>query len=491
MAQTVNFDQTWKEFLENNKISNMSELVKPDRAYNQPAYAKYLLMNTNTSFCQSDVADAEKLMTEVQAIDGRVLEAIPGFLPKMEDLNNKIGAYHSMDAVWKRFLQTRSVTLEELDAIAAAKTSCEKRTLAKYSYMMAYAHLCRGELANAKDIFENRTLRLTEKTTLRVQDVEGLAGEVARLKSWFQDQVKLDAAWANYMRTGRSPGFETELPLFPCYPIPNMKALVLKGAVDICNLAPTMLAKIRQLQAESNVTPDGELAVKLKELEAAVQQKEGDLATLNAAWAAFLPNNKVTHFGKYGYDYCAKEPLIRAYIMDGFAYTCELGEEMLRKIDSMQRKDMTPLEQITMLKINELAALTEKYRADGAKIEKLWDKFVAQGDKLSQPYQSADFYCDNVQQVKDWTMQGLTATCEQAPHYLAQIDRFQETFEFTFTKDVECRIQKLRTKIWDCRYTALLQLAKVEASPTDYQGRLKELMDEYGMGERPEDCLSN
>ena len=46
-SQTVNFDETWKEFLENNKISNMSKLIKPDKVYDRPDYAKYLLMNTS------------------------------------------------------------------------------------------------------------------------------------------------------------------------------------------------------------------------------------------------------------------------------------------------------------------------------------------------------------------------------------------------------------------------------------------------------------
>ena len=116
-TQTINFDETWKEFLDNNKISNMSELIKPNKVYEQPKYAKYLLMNINSSFCQSDVSDAESLMTEVQAIDADVHQSIPGFVVKMNDLDAKIKAYRSMDEIWKRFLQTKEVTLEELEAV--------------------------------------------------------------------------------------------------------------------------------------------------------------------------------------------------------------------------------------------------------------------------------------------------------------------------------------------------------------------------------------
>lgn len=484
---TINFDETWKEFLENNKISNMSELVKPNKVYEQPKYAKYLLMNTNTSFCQSDVDDAVTLMAEVQAIDADVHKAIPGFVKKMEELDAKIKAYHSMDEIWKRFLETEEVTLEELDAVTAAKTSCEKKTLAKYSFMTAYAHFCEGNVPRAKDIFENRTLQLTEKTTLRVEQVEGLAKEVAHLKSMFQDMAKLDVAWKKYVDSGVSPGFDTELPLFPCNPIPNMKAFVLKGAMDVCNAAPAMLEKIEQLQAKSGVAPNAELTKKVKELEAAVARKNSDLAALNEAWEAFIPDNKVKHLDKYGYEYCSKEAVIRAYIMDGFAYTCDLAENMLDKIDSLQRQEPAPLEKITITKINELAALIDKYEANGVKIEKLWNKFVSQGDKLSADYESSELYCDNIHQVKDWTMRGLSVSCEEGQQYLEQIDAFQQTTEFKFTKDLECRVQKLRLKVWECRYQALQKLARVEA-PNAYEKRLEELMKEYEMGARPEVC---
>jgi|APTNR8051073442_1049403.scaffolds.fasta_scaffold00866_3 DNA-binding protein H-NS len=491
-SQTVNFDQTWKEFLENDKISNMSELVKPNKIYDEPDYAKYLLMNTNTCFCQSEISNAENLMAEIQTIDAAVHQSIPGFVVKKEDLESKIKAYHSLDAIWKQFLQTKEVSLEELEAVTAAKTSCEKKTLAKYSYMTAYAHFCEGNVPKSKDVFENRTLRLTEKTTLRVKDVEGLAPEVAKMKSMFQDLDKLEVAWKSFIKTGVSPGFPTELPLFPCNPTPKMKELVLRGSVDVCNLAPVMLDKIKKLQAESSVVLNAEVEKKIKEMEAAIEQNEKSLSTLNEAWEAFIPNNKVTPPTKYGYQYCSKEPLIRAYIMDGFAFTCDLAEEMLQKIDSLQRIERTPLEEITMIKINELSAINEQYKSDGIKIEKLWNKFIAQGEKQLKNYQSADSYCDNIHQAKDWTMRGLAGTCEEAPQYLEQIESFQRTFEFQFTKDLECQVQNLRIKIWDCRYQALQKLAKVEVSPTDsYEAKLKELMKEYEMDERPEACSSN
>lgn len=487
-AQTVNFDETWKEFLENDKISNMSELVKPDKVYNQPDYAKYLLMNANTCFCQSNQRDAESLMAETREIDTEVLESVPGFVGKMEELQTKIEAYHSMDAIWKRFLQTKEVTAEELEAVPAAKSVCEKRTLAKYSYMTAYTRFCQGDISGSKDIFENRTLKLIERTTLRTEDVEGLASEAAKMKSMFKGISKLDIAWKTYIKTGVSPGFDIELPLFPCYPIPNMKELVLNGVLDLCDSGPETLEKIAELEADSGVAPEGELEEKVEELQAAVEQNDSGLSTLNEAWASFIPDNKVRHLGKYGYQYCSVEPLIRAYIMDGFVFVCEMGEEMLHKIDSLYNSEEPDLEEITMTKINELSALTKQYRSNGLKIERLWSKFVAQGGSLAESFQSTDHYCDNIQLVKDWTIKGLTGDCEDGYRTLDKIETLHETIEFEFSEELECQIQNLRVKVWDCRYDLLLELAQVETSPGPYEERLEELMKEYGMGEQPEVC---
>jgi hypothetical protein len=487
-SQTANFDETWKEFVENNKISRVSQLMRPDKAYNKPDYAKYLLMNTNSCFCQSKVKDAENFMAEINQLDAQVHRSIPRYVEKMDDLEKKIKAYHSMDVVWKRFLETKNVTLEELDAVKAAKSSCEKQTLAKYSYMTAYNHFCQGNIVRSKDIFENRTLRLAEKTSLRVQDVEGLAAEVSKMKTLFVNMADLDVAWKDYKETGISPGYEKNLPLFVCNPIPNMKVLILRGAVDICNLAPTMLEEIKALEAETGVAPAGGLKTQMKKLQAAVEETDNNLADLNKAWKAFIPENKLIH-RDYGYEFCTPEPLVRAYVMDGYAFICEMAEENLQKIEELVASENIELDKTTQLKINELNQLNEDYKINERQMEEIWNEFVAQGDTLSYDFISSDIYCDNVHQVKDWVVSGHLGTCEEKYAYLAKIEEFQETFEFNFLPELECRIQGLRIKLWDCRYWALQEMAGIEMSNGTFEDRLDGLMEEYNMGQRPEECL--
>ena len=84
-------------------------------------------------------------------------------------------------------------------------------------------------------------------------------------------------------------------------------------------------------------------------------------------------------------------------------------------------------------------------------------------------------------------MQGLSSNCEVGVQYLDKIEAFQRTVEFSFSEELECRVQKLRIKVWDCRYQALENLAKIQA-PDNVKERIKELMEEYGMEGRPEAC---
>ena len=447
-ASAQNFDETWKEFLENNKISNMSRLVRPNKQYEKEKYSQYLLMSTNNCFCQSKIEKAETLMEEINDLGLDSYESIEGYTLKKKDLEKRIEAYYGIEKIWQRFLKTRDVTVEELEDVYPPSTICEKKTLVKYSYMTAHYYLCEGDIEKSKNTFEKRTLKIAEKTTLRVKDVRGMAPEVKKMKTYFTNMPALDDAWDTYLETNASPGFERELPVFPCNPLPNLKAFVLIGAADPCGSGQAMLKKIDKLQSETGVLPSRDLREKIKELKVIVKESNSGLAELNKSWNSFIKTNEVKHTG-YGYEYCGKEDLIRAYILDGFSYVCNMSEEMLDKIDSIQTSGKIKLQQVTMEKIYELEALKEEYESNGVDIDELWTKFVSQGDTLYRDYKSHAQYCDNIQHVKDWTMQGLGADCTKGHIYLEKIEKFNRSFDFEFYPELECRVQKLRIRVWD------------------------------------------
>ena len=68
------------------------------------------------------------------------------------------------------------------------------------------------------------------------------------MKFLFQQLPALAKAWKEYTTTDVSPGFDPELPLIPCNPVPNIKAHMLRAAVDICKYGAENLKAIQKLQ---------------------------------------------------------------------------------------------------------------------------------------------------------------------------------------------------------------------------------------------------
>ncbi len=460
-AQFVNFEETWKEFLVNTKTSNISKLTKPSKE-NKIDYLKYSLMYATTNFCNSRLGESKGFIRDIESIGLGVYSTIPGYKNRFEDLQAKIEAYHNVDKLWGRFMRSKDVTLEELEAEDIAKLVCEKGTLAKYFYTKAHAHYCRGDVINAMGDFENRVLKLAERTSLKVSDVPGLESEVAKMKAFFIGLKKVGPAWKKYLETDTSPGIDVELPVFDCYAIPNMKEYVLRAAADLCTHGAPMLKKIQALQAVNTHEIEPRLAQKIKWLEEEVGKSNADLSTLENTWDDFVPDEALSSPKKYGYEYCRKDALVKAYTMDGLLNTCEQGQAMLDKIRMVEKEYNPPLNDIVRGKIKKLETRLQQYATESANLDQLWSTFVQNNDTLTAPYQLADFYCDQIQQVKSWTIKGHLDACPSGQEYLDKIDQFQKTNSLEFDEELNCRIHRLRIKVWDCRWWELVRQARKE-----------------------------
>ena len=96
IAQLVNFEDTWKEYLDNEKASNISKLVKP-KIEQKTAYVKYCMMYATVHFCADDLETSRDLLSEIETIGSTTYEGIPRFVEKFEDLQIKIKAYDAID----------------------------------------------------------------------------------------------------------------------------------------------------------------------------------------------------------------------------------------------------------------------------------------------------------------------------------------------------------------------------------------------------------
>ncbi|MEM7103389.1 MAG: hypothetical protein AAF502_09690 [Bacteroidota bacterium] len=371
-AQFVNFEDTWQEFLKNNKISNTSELVKPNKDQ-KINYVRYCLIYANSHFCAAEMKEAEEYMKEIEQIGESTYSTITGFSDRYNDLSTKIEASHKVEEMWLSFLEFRNTTLDDINSVEAAKRVCEKGTLAKISYMMTYVHYCNGDIGKAKEIFEKRVLQLVERTSLKAEDVQGLPEEVRKMKKVFSVLPKVGVAWKEYMETDVSPGFEYDFPLVECNPIPLMKAYMLRAAANLCTEGAEMLKKIESLEANNSQPVPNDLAKKIAWLKGEVGVFDGDVSVLQNAWEEFVPR-----------------------------------------------------------------------------------------DTLIRPFELGEFYCDKMDQIKAWTIKGHLESCASGQEYLDKIDAFQGKHGLQYDDVLDCKIQRLRIKVWDCRYWEIVRRARKE-----------------------------
>lgn len=330
-AQLINFEETWQAFLKDPLTASVSELPKPPKS-SVGDYAKYHLMYANSSFCADELIDAESYLKELKSMDQSQYDKYPGFTQRLADLEEKMKAYYKVDVLWKRHLQKFNVSRGELEAAEEGRKVCEKGTLAKYYQMMSMAYYCEGNEAEALNQFENKAMRIVDKTSLEAADVEGLPGEIKRSRNHFKVLGQLNKAWKTYMDSDVSPGFEPEVPLYKCYTIPNMKAYMLRAMVDVCKNGSEMLEKIKELEADNTHDIPADLAEKIGWLEAEVKKYNGNLAVLNKAWGQFTSSGKVDPSLKYMGEYCEKDAQIKAYTMAEPWTTVTLEKKCLAKL---------------------------------------------------------------------------------------------------------------------------------------------------------------
>ncbi|MEO1714459.1 MAG: hypothetical protein AAFU60_14095, partial [Bacteroidota bacterium] len=314
------------------------------------------------------------MMFEIASLGEDQYNSINGFPERHGKMEKDISAFHKVDQAWTTFLSDRSITLEALAELEPASKVCEKGTLAKYNYMLAYQNYCQGNIPEASNYFMNRVKKLVENTSLKTADVEGLTPEYQTMKAHFEGLKKLGQAWKTFKDTGESPGFnENELPEIACYPIPSMKAYILIAAADLCGRGAEMLEKIERLEAGNQHPPKGLLNEKIAWLKSEVGKYTGDTGTLQTAWGNFTPQ-----------------------------------------------------------------------------------------DTLTEPVELAEFYCDKIDQVYSWVIKGHLNQCPEGQNYLDQIDAFQKEHTLTFDPELDCKIHRLRIKVWDCRYWELVRQAQKE-----------------------------
>ncbi|MGH1334925.1 MAG: hypothetical protein ACRBFS_02280 [Aureispira sp.] len=457
-AQLVNMEQTWQEFLRNQKASNVSELVKPERS--QPAnYIKYSLMYANTNFCADNIPEADKMMREITTIDDAVQDRIPGFRDRYALMKKKIKAYKELAPIWSRFINDKySVTRSMVEAVPEAKKVCEKGTLAKYFYLTAHTYYCEANLEQARANFENRVLKLA-KTSFNPDDVQGLSDEIEAMKKLWAGIDALNPAWDAYMKTDISPGFETTIPVFSCYTIPNIKACILRAAADFCGTGDEMLKQIRSLQKGMKHPVPAEVAKKITWLEDMVNSNNTDLAQLNKYWGTYTSAGTFPKKNSYDHTFVCDRPAeVKAYLLDGLRAPCVDGQMALDSIDRIKRQYQPNLDGVTTSNFQKLKTLVENESKAIAALDEAWEDFLPD-DKLSKPATFGYEYCENSALAKAYVMDGILNSCEKGQQRLADLKALKTKNKTAWEADLQGKIDQLQATV-DKRTQEEADLAK-------------------------------
>lgn len=461
-AQFVNFEETWQKFLTEDKTSDISKLPQPSKEDKQD-YAKWCLIYATTNYCGGNLKESTKLMSEIDKVGETVYKTIPGFTDRHQLMKDNISAYKRTQYAWVNFISYDRISFADLKTLEDAKAVCEKGTLAKYSYMMAHAHYCDGNVPEAKKYFQDRVMRLVERTSLKVEDVERLDEMVARMKKLFKDLKAVDVAWQKYLTSGESEGFDTELDTYECNPIPNIKVYLLRGAANICDDGEEMLEKINALKEETDIELGADLKKKLAEFEKAVGQYSGDIAVLDKAWAEFMKRDTTIVRGFLG-EYCKKDAEIKAYIMEGTMFTCDFGKEMMKKAQRTKEKYNPTLDADTQEKWEGLEAKIQALADEATEVGRIFTEFGENGDSLVSEVTFKKDYCDKVAQVKSWLVKAHLAPCKRGEPYIKAINKLKDLEKLTFDEEIKCSLQRLDQKIWDCKYWELVRQAQEETN---------------------------
>ena len=457
-AQLINMEETWQEFLRNQKASNVSELPKPEKS--QPAnYLKYSLMYANTYFCADNIPEADKMMREITTIDPAVQDRIPGFKDRLALMKKKIQAYKDLAPIWSKFLNDKySVTRSMVEAVPEAKKVCEKGTLAKYFYLTAHTYYCEANVEQARDQFENRVLKLAQ-TSFNPDDVQGLSDEIESMKQLWAGIDALNPAWSAYMQTGVSPGFETAIPVFSCYTVPNIKACILRAAADFCGTGDEMLQQIRALQKDMKHPVPPEVAKKINWLEEMVNSNNTDLVTLNKYWTTYSTAGTFPQKGSYDHVFiCDRTAEVKAYLLDGLRAPCVDGQMALDSIARIKKQYQPNLDDGTTASLKKLNRLVAEELKSVTALNDAWEDFLPD-DKLSKPAEFGYEYCENSALAKAYVMDGIMNSCEKGKKRLEDLKALKTKSKENWEADLQGKIDQLQATV-DKRTKEEADLAK-------------------------------
>jgi hypothetical protein len=261
--------------------------------------------------------------------------------------------------------------------------------------------------------------------------------------------------------------------IFPCNREAEVRAWTIDGLLNPCKDGENALKNINRIQKDYQPELDDKTKEKLKKLQKIVGTENDNLATLNKAWADFLPDNKLSEAAEFVFEYCDKAAQIRAYTIDGSINFCAKARQRLVDIYSVRQEHDPELNKETKDKIDRLQAAVNKSDNQLEDLNKAWSLYVATDtttiwrggfpakDKIIRDQiKLVNFYCDKIAQTKSWIIKGHLDPCEKGENYLKKAASLKAKHQLQYDEELICQIHRLSGKVYQCKYWALVLEAR-------------------------------
>jgi hypothetical protein len=451
-------DDIWKTFIKNRTV-NMEDLEAVSKAKTvceKGTLAKYYLLSSYANYCKGEVSNSRtdlesRVLTLVEKANFDP-NKVPGMVPEIKSIKEALRINAQLDPAWEGYLKTDKSPgfVPELEVF-----KCYVIPNLKIYVLRAMVDVCKYGAENLKKIKDLQTFN-TKTVPVELQNkIDWLEAEVNKYNGNIAD---LNKAWQEFLKNGSVISGVNYKGIF-CEKDAQIKSYLIEGLSDPCNKGESMLEKIAEVQKNHNPSLDNITTEKIELLKNIVAKEKQGVELFSKAWGEFSTNDTIVTNTNFPFEYCDKEKVVMAYVMDGRLAPCQKGAGRLSDINKFLSNNSVTLSSTAQQKLDYFTNLVKGYDKNNSELNTHWNTFISNNDTILTSYSLDNYYCDKIMQVKSWCLMGHYNTCKQGQQYLNKIDAFQKEHNLKFDNELACRITRLRLKIWDCRYWELVEQA--------------------------------
>jgi hypothetical protein len=172
-----------------------------------------------------------------------------------------------------------------------------------------------------------------------------------------------------------------------------------------------------------------------------------DIDKLNPAWAKLIETDKSPGFNtELPLIDCYSIPNMKEYILKATADLCGIGDEMLKKIQALQKTNTHPIPSDVADKIEWLEKAVAENNAGLATLNKAWSKFLPESKPSGVDY-GHKFVCDRAAEVKAYIMDGFADPCGGGKVALDKIEAIQKEHNPSLDTETMTKLKQLKARV--------------------------------------------